>query len=82
MHTSRQQSMHLFRPKMSRQLSVVDLIQQHLLTRRWQHQSRLLFCAFKDQFKPMFGHNMKLSMIPTLVLDKPTCQERWFHNQR
>ena len=62
---SRQQSMHLFRPKMSRQLSVVDLIQQHLLTGRWHHQSRLLFCAFIDQIKPVFGHNMKLSMTPT-----------------
>ena len=56
--------MHLFRPKMSRQLSVVDLIQQHLPTKRRHHQSRLLFCAFKDQFKPVFGYNVKLSMIP------------------
>ena len=64
-HTSRQQSMHLFRPKMSRQLSVVDLIQQHLPTRRWHHQSRLLFCAFIDQIKPVFGYNMKLSMTST-----------------
>ena len=56
--------MHLFGPKISRQLSVVDLIQQHLLIRRWHHQSRLLFCALKNQFKPIFGHNMKLSMIP------------------
>ena len=63
---SRQQSMHLLRPKMSRQLSVVDLIQQYLPTRRWNHQSRLLFCALKDQFKPVFGHNMKLSMIHML----------------
>ena len=60
----RQQSMHLLSPKMSRQLSVVDLIQQYLLTRRWHHQSRLLFCTFKDQLKSVFGHNMKLSMIP------------------
>ena len=52
-------------PKMSRQLRVVDLIQQHLPTRRRHHQSRLLFCTFKDQLKTMFGHNMKLSMIPT-----------------
>ena len=65
-HTrGRQQSMHLFSPKISRQLSVVDLIQQYLPTKRWHHQSRLLFCAFKDQFKSVFGHNMKLSMIPT-----------------
>ena len=61
----RQQSMHLLRPKMSRQLSVVDLIQQHLPTRRWHHQSRLLFCTLKDQLKSVFGHNMKLSMIST-----------------
>ena len=60
--------MHLLRPKMSRQLSIVDLIQQYLPTRRWHHQSRLLFCALKDQFKPVFGHNMKLSMIPTYAL--------------
>ena len=95
-HTSRQQSMHLFRPKMSRQLSVVDLIQQYLPTRRWHHQSRLLFCALKYQFKPVFGHNMKLSMIPMCFLSQlphfnvwkiphgliNTCQERWFHNQQ
>ena len=56
--------MYLFRPKMSRQLSIVDLIQQHLLTKRWHHQSRLLFFACKNQFKPVFGHNVKLSMIP------------------
>ena len=56
--------MHLFRSKMSKQLSIIDLIQKHLPTRRW-HQSRLLFCAFKDQLKPVFGHNVKLSMIPT-----------------
>ena len=65
-YTGRQQTMHLLSPKMSRQLSVVDLIQQHLPTRRQHHQSRLLlFCTFKDQLKSMFGHNMKLSMIPT-----------------
>ena len=57
--------MQFFRPKMSRQLSVVDFIQQYLLIRRRHHQSRLLFCAFKDQLKPVFGHNMKLSIIPT-----------------
>ena len=96
LYTGRQQSMHLLRPKMSRQLSVVDLIQQHLPTRRRHHQSRLLFWAFKDQFKSVFGHNMKLSMIPTCSLSQfphfniwriprgliNTCQERWFHNQR
>ena len=59
LYTSRQQSMHLFRAKMSRQLSVVDFIQQHLPTRRRHHHSRLIFCALKDQFKPVFGHNMK-----------------------
>ena len=59
------QSMHLLRPKMSRQISVVDLIQQHLLTRKWHYQSRLIFCAFKDKLKSVFRHNMKLSMIPT-----------------
>ena len=52
-------------PQMSRQLSVVDLIQQHLLTKRQHNQSRLLFCALRDQFKHVFGHNMELSMIPT-----------------
>ena len=57
--------MHLFRAKISRQLSVVDFIQQHLLITIWHHQSKLLFCAPKDQIKPEFGHNMKLSMIPT-----------------
>ena len=57
--------MHLFRAKMSRQLGVVDLTQQHLPTKGQHHQSRLLFCALKDQFKPVFGHNMKLRMIPT-----------------
>ena len=57
--------MHFLRPKMSRQVIVVELIQQHLLTRRWHHQSRLLFYTLKDQLKSVFGHNMKLSMIPT-----------------
>ena len=52
-HISRQQSMHLFRCKMSRQLSAVDPIQQHLLTRRWHHQSRLIFCVF---YKPDKTH--------------------------
>ena len=61
----RQQSMHLFRPKMSRQLSVVDLIQQYLPTKRWHHRSRLLFCTLKDQIKSVFGYNMKQSMIST-----------------
>ena len=69
-HMSRQQSMHLFRPKMSRQLSVVDLIQQHLLTRRWHHQFRLLICALKDQFKPMSGDNTKLIIICTCSLSQ------------
>ena len=64
-HMSRQQSMHLFGPKMSRQLSVVDFIQQYLPTRRWHHQSRLLSWAFIYQFKPVFWHNMELSMTPT-----------------
>ena len=57
--------MHLFKAKMSRQLSVVDLIQQYLPTRRWHHQSKLLFCALKDQLKSVLGYNMKPSMIPT-----------------
>ena len=61
----RQQSMHLFRAIMSRQLSVVDLIQQYLPIRGRHHQSRLLFCTLKDQLKSMFGHKMKLSMIYT-----------------
>ena len=92
----RQQSMHLFNPKMSRQLSVVDLIQQYLPTRRWYHQSRLLLWAFKDKFKAVLGYNMKLSMIPTSSASQlphfrvwriprgliHTCQERWFHNQQ
>ena len=64
-YTGRQQIINFFSPKMSRQLSVVNLIQQHLLTKRWHHQSRLLFWAFKDQLRSVFGHNMKLSMIPT-----------------
>ena len=62
--------MHLFSPKMSRQLSVVDLIQQYLPIRRQHHQSRLLFCTLKDQLKSVFGHNMKLSMIPTSSLSQ------------
>ena len=66
----RQQSMHLLRPKISRQLSIVDLIQQHLTIRRWQHQSRLLFYTLKDQLKSVFGHNMKLSMISTCSLSQ------------
>ena len=57
--------MHPLRPKIILQLSVVDLIQQHLPTRRRHQQSRLLLYAFKDQFKSVFGYNMKLSMIPT-----------------
>ena len=61
----RQQSMHLLSPKISRKLSVVGLIKQHLPTKRWHHQSRLLFSAFKDQIKSVFRHNMKLSMIST-----------------
>ena len=69
-HTSRQQSMHLFVPKISRQLSIVDLIQQYLPIWRQHHQSRLLFWAFINKFKPMFRHNMKLSMIAKC----PTCQ--------
>ena len=95
-YTGIQQSMHLLSPKMSGQISVVDLIQKHLLTRRWHHQSRLLFCTFKDQLKSMFGYNMKLSMIPTCSPSQfshfniwriprglmNTFQERWFHNQR
>ena len=56
--------MHLFRAKMGRQLSVVDFMQQNLPTRRRNHQSRLLFYALKGQLKPVFGHNIKLSMIP------------------
>ena len=52
---SRQQSMHLFKPKMSRQLSVIDLIQKYLLTRSQNHQSRLLFFAFIDQVKPVLN---------------------------
>ena len=92
----RQQSMHLLSPKMIRQLIVVDFIQQYLPTRRWHHQSILLFWAFKDQLKSVFGHNMKLSMIPTCSPSqfphfniwriphglKNTCKKRWFHNQR
>ena len=62
--------MHLFGPKMSRHLSVVNLIQQYLPTRRWYHQSRLLFYALKVQFKPLFGYNMKLSMIDTCYLSQ------------
>ena len=61
----RQQSMHLFRPKISRKLSIVGPILQYLLTRRQYHQSRLLFCTLKNQLKSVFGHNMKLSMIFT-----------------
>ena len=61
----RQQSMHLFSPKMSRQLSIVELIQQYLPAKRSHHQSRLLFCTHKDQLKSVLGHNIKLSMIPT-----------------
>ena len=95
-HTSRQQSMHLFGPKMSRQLNVVDFIQQHLPTKRWHHQSRLLFWAFIDQFKPVFGYNMELSMTPTCSTSYlphfnvwwipcglvNTCQKGGFNNQR
>ena len=62
--------MHLFRPKMSGQFSIVDFIQQYLLTRKRHHQSRLLFCAFINQIKPVFGHNMKLNMIPTCFLSQ------------
>ena len=61
--TGRQQSMHLLSPKTSRQLSFVDLIQQHLQTRRQHHQSGLPLCAFKDQLKSVFGQNIKLSTI-------------------
>ena len=57
--------MHLFGPKMSRQISVVDFIQQYLPIRRLHHQSKLLFYAFMNQVKPMFGHNMELSMTLT-----------------
>ena len=57
--------MHPLSPKMGRQLSVVDLIQQHLPIRRRHHQSRLLFFTLKDQLKSVFGYNMKLSMIST-----------------
>ena len=67
----RQQSMHLLRPKMSRNISFVELIQQHLLTRRREHQSRLLFCTLKDQLKSVFGHNIKLSMISTCSPSQP-----------
>ena len=90
------QSMHFLSPKMSRKLSVVDPIQQHLLTRRWYHQLRLFLCVFQYQVKPVFGHNMKLSMIHTSsVCQLPhfrvwriphglihTCQKRWSHNQQ
>ena len=69
-YTGRQPSMHLFSPKMSRQLSVVDLIQQYLLTRRRHHKSRLFFCTFKVQLKSVFGHNMKLNMIPMRSLSQ------------
>ena len=55
---------------MRKQLSVVDLIQQHLPIKRWNHLSRLLFCDFIDQTKPIFGHNMKLSMIFTCFMSQ------------
>ena len=94
-HTSRQQSMHLFGPKMSRKLSIMDFIQQHLLTKRQHHQSRLLFWAFIDEIKSMFRHHMKLSMTPTCLTSQlphfsiwwipcsltNTCQKGGFNHQ-
>ena len=67
---SRQQIIHLFRAKMSRQLRAVDLIQQNLPTKRQYHKSRLLLYTLHDQLKPMFGYNRKLSMICTCSISQ------------
>ena len=64
----KQTTKHLFVPKMSGQLSIVDLVQQYLPTWTWHHQSGLLFWAYVYKFKPIFLHNIKLSMITTCLV--------------
>ena len=95
-YTNRQQSTNLFIPKKSRQISVVDFIQQYLPIRKWHHQSRLLLCAFINQLKPVFRYNMELSITPMSSTSQlphfciwwipygliNTCQEEGFNNQR
>ena len=81
---------------MSRQLSIVDLIQQYLTTRRWHHLSRILFCTLKipAQIRIWTQHETKhdshmlspsqllISMSKGSTGLKNMCQERWFHNQQ